>query len=315
MKLLGLPQTMSPADLSEMIHSSISYAFTVYNDDAIVYAASAQGGPGHPSPPEPRPVITPPLPMPEPSLPPIGVPTLPGEIGYKDGPCFPTPPTIGDPMFATLAIGPAMVPALYLAGRLMATYGRPSIVPFAKGSLALRLALAAGAGELLDLLTPGFDLPSPSDIPGALREVTRATWDIINTVVELPEDLFRQFLSTGRNGRMIPEDTEGHGPIVKTWRAPEPDGVPFVLTQQGWIGARRLNGTWSWYKPKKPMVITPGIPLDARQARKLALIYKREKKKAAKVFGLVERKPKSSAKNGMRVVRTGHGDDVVVIND
>jgi len=30
---------------------------------------------------------------------------------------------------------------------------------------------------------------------------------------------------------------------------------------------------------------------------------------------LVERKPKSSAKNGMRVVRTGHGDDVVVIND
>jgi len=315
MKTIGVPQTMSPADLVPMVHSSISYAFTIYNDDAIIYAASAQRERGR-TPDAPVTVVEPvPVVVPEP--PQIGV----TPVSSDNGPFDPMhgyvyrrdPIPILDPRIANLVL-PLPGGTMGLVGGLMRSLGRGSVVPLARGSLALKASLAAGFSELVDLFTPGIDLPSPSDIPGALATIPANVWNQITTIVDLPRDIFGQFFGFG-GGDVIPEDTEGHGPIVKTWRAPEPDGVPFVLTQQGWIGARRLNGTWSWYKPKKPMVITPGIPLDARQARKLALIYKREKRKAAKVFGLVERKPKSSAKTGMRVVRTGHGDDVVVIND
>jgi hypothetical protein len=308
MAVLGLgPDVTFP-----MIAASLAYAFDLYDGDHYLGSGSAQGGAAHPGP-----VVVDPI-----NKPVVGDPM----------PTHPITGTFGDPHFGTAMtgrpiidlndpimgafLGLGVLPLMGLIGGMLLSLGRPLVLPLAKNSLVRKLAMAAGMGELLDISTPSIDLPSVSDIPGALATIPANTWEVVNSIVDLPRDIFGQFFGFGGDApRFVPEDTEGHGPIVKMWRAPEPDGVPFVLTQQGWIGARRLNGTWSWYKPKKPMVITPGIPLDARQARKLALIYKREKRKAAKVFGLVERKPKSSAKNGMRVVRTGHGDDVVVIND
>jgi len=303
---------LGPLVTMPMIAASVSWPFDMYDGDHLLGSGSAQGGASYPGP-----VVVAPI----------------HKVVKSDGGGDPVVTgTFGDPHYGTAMtgrpvidlndpimgafLGAGVLPLIGLIGGLLMSVGRPLILPLAKNSVVRKLAIAAGWGELIDIATPGVDLPSVSDIPGALATTSNATWGVVNSIIDLPRDIFGQFFGFGGDApRMVPEDTEGHGPIVKMWRAPEPDGVPFVLTQQGWIGARRLNGTWTWYKPKKPMVITPGIPLDARQARKLALIYKREKRKAAKVFGLVERKPKSSAKTGMRVVRTGHGDDVVVIND
>lgn len=81
-----------------------------------------------------------------------------------------------------------------------------------------------------------------------------------------------------------------HGPVVKTWMAPKVNGRPFVMFADGWIAVQRLNGTWHFYKPKKPVVYVPGGPMSRKTAKRLAELYQQEKKRAKKTFGLVDSK-------------------------
>jgi len=293
------------------IRDSMAFPFDVFEDDRLLFSGSAPGGPVVEPSTGALPIYT--TGQTDPVEEPIIMPTPRDYTGYTDpSGMFPTygkTVYLEDPVLAPLAISVlGILPLVRMIGGFLQSRFRSSIVPLSSSKV-----VQVGAGvESVDLVTPGVDIPSPSDIPPG-------AWLAIKEIFDLPVEVTRHFFpgafGGNGNGIVVPSDTEGHGPIVKTWRAPEPDGVPFVLTQQGWIGAMRKNGTWTFYKPKRPMVITPGIPLDARQARKLALIYKRERKKAAKVFGLVERKPAGGSRKGPRILRTGHGDDVVVIND
>jgi predicted RNA binding protein YcfA (HicA-like mRNA interferase family) len=160
------------------------------------------------------------------------------------------------------------------------------------GRIAIRNPWKTSIGaEAIDLFTPEIDLPSPSDIPGALVSVSAGTWRAIRELIDIPLDVLGNFgfsiPGLGGGGLVVETDPMSpYGPIVKRWTA----GVtPFVLTQFGWIGARKKSGVWSWYKPKKPLVVVPGHPPDARTARKLATIWKRERKQAKKIFDLVDR--------------------------
>ena len=41
-------------------------------------------------------------------------------------------------------------------------------------------------------------------------------------------------------------------PVVKEWTA---NGTPFVRMQNGMLGARKKDGVWTYWRPKKPIVI------------------------------------------------------------
>jgi len=125
-------------------------------------------------------------------------------------------------------------------------------------------------------------------------EVTDGSGNIITDLLRLGPGL--PFIELFADPKNFPADTEGHGPIVKDWQIKWESGGKsgtnaFVLTQDGWIGSRRKNMTWTWHKPKKPMVIMPGAGLTTKQSRKLARIYKKEEKEAKKMFGLVSKQP------------------------
>jgi hypothetical protein len=167
--------------------------------------------------------------------------------------------------------------------------------------MVLPAAVAAGATLLINEIFGDTD--SVQDSSGALLD-----WlpDIVQDIGRIGPGIpfIDLFSANGETPAELP-----HGPVVKTWTA----GVtPFVLTQSGWIGARRKNGTWSWYKPRKPVVLIPGRPLKAGQARKLAKIYDKDRKQAKKLYGLVDKSSGSRPKSAGRVIgRTVSGDPVV----
>lgn len=167
-------------------------------------------------------------------------------------------------------------------------------------------ALAGMVGdEIIDWLWPGEG------------EVTDILGNVVQDLLQLgPGIPFIDLVDPDR-GKILPPDTDGHGVVVKTWQieweSAKSAGVnAFVLTDQGWIGARRKNMTWSWHKPKKPIVIVPGKPISGKVARKVAKIYASEKKDAKKLFGLVDKKAPS---RGYRARRHPSGDGSIVIVD
>ena len=97
-----------------------------------------------------------------------------------------------------------------------------------------------------------------------------------------------------------------HGPVVKSWVA---NGTPFYLFMDGWQAAQRANGTWKFWKPKKPVVYVPGGPMSKKNARRLASIYNAEKKRAKKEFNLVDSRQGQGTRTAKPtvIVETGPG--------
>jgi len=79
--------------------------------------------------------------------------------------------------------------------------------------------------------------------------------------------------------------TAQHGAVVKEWWA---NDTPFVMFMDGWMAARKANGSWKFWKPKKPLVYVPGGPMSRRTARRMATLYTNEKRRAKKDFNLVD---------------------------
>jgi hypothetical protein len=97
-----------------------------------------------------------------------------------------------------------------------------------------------------------------------------------------------------------------HGPVVKSWVA---NGTPFYLFMDGWQAAQKRNGTWKFWKPKKPVVYVPGGPMSKKNARRLASIYNAEKKRAKKEFNLVDSRQGQGTRTAKPtvIVETGPG--------
>ena len=112
------------------------------------------------------------------------------------------------------------------------------------------------------------------------------------TISDLPEvfsggDNSSEIFPMGADVSVANWATSQHGPVVKTWMA---NGTPFVMFMDGYEAARRKNGTWHFWKPKKPLVYVPGGPMSRKTARRLATIYESEKKKAKATFNLINAK-------------------------
>jgi hypothetical protein len=77
----------------------------------------------------------------------------------------------------------------------------------------------------------------------------------------------------------------------------------------GWQAAQKRNGTWKFWKPKKPVVYVPGGPMSKKNARRLASIYNAEKKRAKKEFNLVDSRQGQGARAAKPtvIVETGPG--------
>ena len=176
------------------------------------------------------------------------------------------------------------------------------------GATVLRFAtnwrVLAGA-EGIDLSTPGIDLPSPSDVPGAMLEIARTIF------IDVPGQ-FIGFGGGGGGGFPGGVLASMHGPAVKEWTTP--GGYRHWLFQDGWTAHERKNGTIRWYKPKKPIVYVPGGPLSRRAAYRLAKLYKQTRDDAKKTFNLVDRKAAGAGKPQIDIVETGPGDVVVKTN-
>lgn len=238
-----------------------------------------------------------------------------GNIGIPFGPGqFTDPPPPGplervnlDFLLGAGTIAPATYRALALIG---------AVQPVAKLS---RLWKGIIGAEAIDLLTPGFDLPSPSDLPGAIAEIPGATWDLVKTMVDIGGRVGSQFFGPGgRDASKIRVGVAGiwagmewaeaqHGPVVSTWEA---NGVPFVQFMDGWQAAQKLTGAWKFWKPKKPVVYVPGGPMSRRTAIRMAGIYKRARNDAKKTFNLVDSKPRGRTAS-VEVTESGPGSVTV----
>jgi hypothetical protein len=171
-------------------------------------------------------------------------------------------------MFPALMINPgALAVVLKTVGQAT---GANNIVRVIGGKAGRLL----GGWELFDIFTPG-DQPSPGDVP-------RALWDMFGA------------MEGGREGNFGRMGVEGvswaykeHGPVVREWVA---NGTPFVMFMDGWQAAQKKNGSWKFWKAKKPLVYVPGGPMSRKTARRLASLYQAERKRAKKDFNLVDAK-------------------------
>jgi len=173
----------------------------------------------------------------------------------------------------SLASG-AFTVAQLVAGALLAAAGRvpggATVVRFASRN-PIRLLLGI---EAIDVLTPSFDLPSPSDIPGAIWALLRGGGGVIadtavGTVVTLAE-ILDQFIDIPGIGSGMDVFRQGQifnpGEIVKTWTA---NGVAFARLADGRTVVRRKDGTFKIYRQPKPLVIMPGGASNLRQLVKV----------------------------------------------
>ena len=135
----------------------------------------------------------------------------------------------------------------------------------------------------------------------------------------IPDDLLGNLAgSIGSSNDLIPflggnRPTSPPSPIVKSWTA----GVtPFVRLENGLVGARRKDGTWKYYRPKRPKVVLMSdgaanlkqmIRADAiltKQAQGLARMMRKRAKNMLPTRAREPRKALPPAQPGIVVVDT-----------
>jgi hypothetical protein len=156
-----------------------------------------------------------------------------------------------------------------------------------------RFGVAVGTLEVIDLLTPGTDIPTVSDIPGWVADLIRGSGaTVINedgseiSTVErvlnflLPGDPFG---GNGSNpftvGQVFMQNQ-----IVKTWEA---NGVWFARQADGLNWVQRKNGTIKSFRNVRPIVLTSSgasTPKIAERALKALYGQYKSLKKAFKPF-------------------------------
>jgi len=156
-----------------------------------------------------------------------------------------------------------------------------------------RFGIALGALELIDLVTPGVDIPTVSDIPRWLIELLSGTGSTVTNeegnelaTIErlinwlLPGD---PFSVNGANpftvGQVFMQNQ-----IVKTWEA---NGVWFARQADGLNWVQRKNGTIKSFRNVKPIVLTSsGASTPKIAERALKALYNQYKgmRKAFKPF-------------------------------
>ena len=188
-----------------------------------------------------------------------------------------------------LIIGPGALAAMRLLGPWLAARGQSTVFAIKNNPLKALLGV-----ESVDFLTPGIDLPSPSDLPGAIASIPSSAWNAIKAIFAVPSNIIDEFVGGGGSAVAVFDQTTPlgwaqaqHGPVVKEWVA---NGVPFVEFMDGWLAARKNTGAWTFWKPKKPVVYVPGGNNSRSQMRKLARIYKMARDHAKKDFGLVDKR-------------------------
>jgi hypothetical protein len=151
---------------------------------------------------------------------------------------------------------------------LAARYGIFSLFAPALAPAAVVIGATGVALELIDLGTPGLDIPSLSDIPAATMAVLQGKgWGTKGFAGELLGDLDNLIMTgsrASRNGGRQPLLTGPLGDpfrlgmtwdpntIVKTWEA---NGTWFALTSEGKGLVQRKDGRIKEFTYKKPIVL------------------------------------------------------------
>jgi len=102
--------------------------------------------------------------------------------------------------------------------------------------------------------------------------------------------------------------------IVKQWRAPKIGGVQFYKFSNGLIAVQKLDGTWKVYRPRRPIVLYPGVGNNRRSIMRAAHVVRQEVKawkSMEKFFGMQRRRALPAPKRGRAVV-IEHGSGSVV---
>lgn len=156
-----------------------------------------------------------------------------------------------------------------------------------------RFGIALGALELIDLVTPGVDIPTVSDVPRWLIELVSGTGstvtdeegDVLSTIERLINWIVpgTPFSANGANpftvGQVFMQNQ-----IVKTWEA---NGVWFARQADGLNWVQRKNGTIKSFRNVKPIVLTSsGASTPKIAERALKALYNQYKgmRKAFKPF-------------------------------
>jgi len=289
LKVMGV----SPDLPFSTIDRSIAFPYEVYTGEVVEFATSS----GYlPEPVDPSVVFSQEIPMPLYDAPGLYA----GVDPDQDVPEM-------TPLFGLLGVGVALSSIWYLIPdaqkrivlTVLAGLGAVRGAPFAKSALLaglrakgpIGIAAAVLLGTLItgDTFTPDIDIPFiPSfPLPGLFGG---------NGTEPMP----------GAGGDAVGFAIAQHGPVVRSWVA---NGTPFYLFMDGWQAAQKRNGTWKFWKPKKPVVYVPGGPMSKRNARRLASIYNMEKKRAKKEFNLVDSRQGQGARVSKPtvIVETGPG--------
>lgn len=207
------------------------------------------------------------------------------------------------PAFGLLGVGVALSSVWYLIPDAQ----KRAVLTVLAGLGAVRGAPFAKSALLAGLRTAG-----PVGIAAAALVATLITTDTFTPDIDIP--FVPSIPLPGGNGAAAVIGAVGaidfavaqHGPVVKSWVA---NGTPFYLFMDGWQAAQKRNGTWKFWKPKKPVVYVPGGPMSKKNARRLASIYNAEKKRAKKEFNLVDSRQGQGARAAKPtvIVETGPG--------
>lgn len=289
----GLTVTGISPDLPfATIDASIGFAYDVYTGDQIEWSGSTKN-----IPVEVSPVNVPYLPL---YTGPVDSAGNPIDQGVDADPPLGTGVGFGIPLmvgatilssvWGSIPVGwrSTVLSGLAGAGAMRGIqFSKPALLAALRSKGGMGIAIAALLGPILaDTFLVDIDIPFVPSIP-------------------LP--------GLGDNGAapMIGGDPVDfaiaqHGPVVKSWVA---NGTPFYLFMDGWQAAQKRNGTWKFWKPKKPIVYVPGGPMSKRNARRLASIYNMEKKRAKKEFNLVDSRQGQGARVSKPtvIVETGPG--------
>jgi hypothetical protein len=190
-------------------------------------------------------------------------------------------------MFAIAGLVPLAFAALRAAGVSTARWGTST-----------RLGQLLVGSEVADILTPGIDLPSPSDVPaGAIAVAGQAGARVV--------DVLDWFLGPAINfgGPSGPPDGVG-GVVIHSWVA---NGVPFFQMSDGWTWVQKKNGQWKRFRQPKPVVLMPGGAGNLRTLLRATGVVSRQLKKVDKALGskLGPRRRRAPAPKTVRVLSDG----------
>lgn len=285
-----------PAAQSVLAQINTGGAPPEWSEALRVYRAAAETG----SQPFPDQIITiSPAPSPEPFpdavTNPIYVPS-PADDPQEDAPVTTLPPfdvdfpddrLPGFPERRVISVADAQR-AMIGAGFAIGARLLPLVAALARagGSRALSIAtnwrLMLGA-EAIDLVTPGIDLPSPSDALQGLGQQGPAL-SVLRTIIEVPASILTGI--TGFPGNLLGglggvRPPEGSGIVVKSWTS---NGIPFFKMADGWTWVRKLDGSWKKFRQPKPIVLMPGGAGNLRTLLRATGTISRQLKKVDKAL-------------------------------